>query len=117
MPRRKRGSKILEKARQRLAALKSIDSNFDFGGGVNAVSYEQAIEELETLVDDYNLTLSLADQRGGLVKDKEDFVGDLTERALIGAGTRYGKDSVQYNQAGGIRKSERKKPAPKKKIS
>lgn len=115
MPRRKRGSKVLQKALQRMAALKSINPNFDFGNGVNAVTCQQAIDELVTSMDDYNLVLSLADEKESVFASKEAYVNSLTERMLIGVATQYGKDSVQYDQAGGTRTSERKKPGPRKK--
>jgi hypothetical protein len=37
---------------------------------------------------------------------------DLTERMLAGVGSKYGKDSTEYEKAGGVRKSERKRRAP-----
>lgn len=40
----------------------------------------------------------------------EDRLKDLSERVLLGVATRYGKDSDEYEMAGGIRKSERKRP-------
>ena len=57
MPRKKKSSKVYEKALQRMAALKSIDPNFDFGGGVNAAGYQQAIDSNETDLENYNITL------------------------------------------------------------
>jgi hypothetical protein len=38
---------------------------------------------------------------------------DWNERMLAGVATAYGKDSSEYEQAGGVRKSERKKPVRK----
>ena len=38
-----------------------------------------------------------------------------TSRALDGVKFKYGSDSSQYEMAGGVRQSERKKPAPKAK--
>ena len=34
----------------------------------------------------------------------------LSERMLIAVAAKYGKDSYEYEMAGGIRKSERKRP-------
>lgn len=39
----------------------------------------------------------------------------MSERMLAGVAARYGKDSSQYEQAGGVRKSERKRPTRKTK--
>jgi hypothetical protein len=32
---------------------------------------------------------------------------------LAGVASKYGKDSVEYEKAGGVRKSERKRPGPR----
>ena len=40
---------------------------------------------------------------------------DLNERALDGVASKYGKNSNEYEQAGGTRKSERKRPVRKPK--
>ena len=39
---------------------------------------------------------------------------DLSERMLMGVGSKFGKDSDEYEMAGGVRKSEHKKPVRKK---
>ncbi len=38
---------------------------------------------------------------------------DWNGRMLAGVGSEFGKDSPEYEAAGGVRKSERKKPARK----
>jgi hypothetical protein len=40
---------------------------------------------------------------------------DWNERILSGVATKYGKNSSQYEMAGGVKKSERKKQTPKQK--
>jgi hypothetical protein len=40
----------------------------------------------------------------------------LTEHMLIGVAWKYGKNSSEYEMAGGIRKSDRKRPMRKAKI-
>lgn len=109
MARRKTSSRVYEKALQRMASLKSIDPNFDFGGDVTAVSYQQTIDDMKASMDDYNTSLSIVDEKSNYFKDKEDILNDMNERVLLGAAARYGKDSSAYEQAGGTRKSNRKK--------
>ena len=46
MGRKKRNSKILEQAYQRLNGMKSIDSNLDLGGGLTVSALETAINSL-----------------------------------------------------------------------
>ena len=43
----------------------------------------------------------------------EKAIRDLSERMLAGVASKYGKDSSEYEMAGGTRKSERKRPTRK----
>lgn len=40
-------------------------------------------------------------------------IRDYSERILLGVAMKYGKNSDEYEMAGGIRKSERKRPVRK----
>ena len=56
----------------------------------------------------------------GLMDDRDDkatVLNDLVTRARSGFRAVYGADSAQYEQAGGTRKSERKRPGRKVKVS
>jgi hypothetical protein len=58
----------------------------------------------------YNTTLSTADSQLNAVEDAEKVLRDMSERMLTGVATYYGKDSDEYEKAGGVRKRDRKKP-------
>jgi len=62
-------------------------------------------------LEDYNSALSSVDELGNQIKTQEKKLKDLTERMLAAVAARYGKDSDEYEKAGGTRKSERKRPA------
>lgn len=111
MARKKRTSKISEKAKARLAGLKSIDPALDLGGGMTVAAFETEIKKTDDSVDDYNTTLSSIDNKLNTITGNERTLADLHERMLTGVATRYGKDSTEYEMAGGTRKSERKKNA------
>jgi hypothetical protein len=53
----------------------------------------------------------LVDEKQSEVIAKEKHLRDLHERMLMGVAARHGRDSIEYEKAGGIRKSERKKKA------
>lgn len=114
MARLKTSSKTYEKAYRRIAAVKSIDPNFDLGHGLVAKDYQAAIDEVKRTMDDYNSTLSEADDKLNALKNKERGLNDWNERILVGVAAKYGKNSSEYKQAGGVRKSERKKPKRRK---
>ena len=113
MSRQKRTSKELEKARERANNLKSIDPNLDLGSGLTLAAFQTEIGSLQAHLESYNNQLSTLDAHANDLKAKERAIAALSERMLDGVSTKFGKDSNAYEQAGGVRKSERKKPTRK----
>lgn len=115
MARRKRTSSAIDKAKLRINSMKSIDAALDLGSGLTVASYKTQIDSTQAALDLYNQTLSSIDDLLNDVVAKEKVLATLNERMLTGVATKFGKDSSQYEQAGGTRASERKKPkrAPK----
>ena len=107
MSRKKRTSRVLEKAELRAAGLKAIDTQMDFGDVRNMGNLLQLIEQLRNRIDAYNTALSIIDSSKTEIEDLEKTLGDLTDKMLIGVAFKYGKDSREYEMAGGVRKSER----------
>lgn len=103
----------LEKGTTRLAAVKSIDAALDLGNNINVTVYETELNLLRTKLNTYNTTLSTIDDLYNACLAQIDVVKDLNERILTGVATKYGKNSTQYEMAGGKKKSERKKSAKK----
>ncbi len=114
MARLRRSSTILETARQRLSGLKSITPKPDFGPALDIDQYEQDINALGTSLDKYNQTVSLLDQMQNALEADEAKLNDKSKRMLAATGAQYGPDSSQYEQVGGTRLSERKRPIKKK---
>jgi hypothetical protein len=111
MGRPKRSSAALEQAIRRSAAMRSIDENLDLGNGLKLADYDQLIQTVRGDIATYNELLSDSDRAGSAVKDGEKQLRDLSERMLIAVAAKYGKNSYEYEMAGGTRKSERKKPS------
>ena len=103
----------LDKGVTRLASVKSIDSEIDLGNGITATNYETQINLLRTTLSSYNTALSTIDDLYNDCIAQIDVVRDWNERVLTGVATKYGKNSSQYEMAGGVKKSERKKQTPK----
>jgi hypothetical protein len=115
MARLKKSTSHYEVAVTRLAGLKSISPTVDLGNGLTAVAYEASINNLRQKLETYNTTLSVADSQRNSVQDAEKALRDLSERMLTGVASKHGKNSDEYEKAGGVRKSERKKPVKVKK--
>jgi hypothetical protein len=72
---------------------------------------------LDELRDKRNQTETLRTQLTALVNEtneKGNALSDAVTRALSGVRAVFGPDSSQYEQAGGTRRSERKRPAKQK---
>ena len=67
------------------------------------------VTDLRNKVDRYNTHLSVADELKNQVGESEKTLKDLSERMLSGVASKYGKNSDEYEMAGGVKKSERKK--------
>ena len=114
MPRLKRTSLLLDKARIRANNLVSIDPGLDLGNGLSVPAYQEQINALQTTLDRHNNLLSELDAIANDIAAAEKTLADYSERMLNGVSVRFGKDSNEYEKAGGVRKSERKKPVRKK---
>ena len=101
-------------AKTRLAALKSIDPALDLGNGMVLVNYQKSVDKFTGLLTNYNTALSTVDDLYNQCNASLLEVQDLSERMLAGVASKFGKNSSEYEMAGGTRKTERKKPAPKK---
>jgi hypothetical protein len=113
MARLKRTSAVIDTARQRLAGLKTIDPNFDYGPGFTPKEIEDEIKDAQDTLDEYNGILSQADEVLNRYDNKERGLGKKNTRVLAIIAGRFGLDSTEYEQVGGTRTSERKKPKPK----
>lgn len=109
MSRRKKTSAMLVKGEQRLAGLKSIDATLDLGNGLTPVSFEQDVNTLRLAIEAYNTLLSKVDEASNAIEQAERQVAIASENALLGVKIKFGKDSSQYEMAGGTRLSDRRR--------
>jgi hypothetical protein len=101
MARLKRSSSGLEQAIRRLAGMRSISETLEFGDGLSLVEYDARIEALQTQLSSYNTMLSTLDEITGQIELMEQELRSYSEKMLMSVAARYGKDSLQYMQAGG----------------
>ncbi len=108
-----RMSPTLDDGLRRLERIRAIDPLPNFGTGFSIPEYETSLNELKTVLGSYNTAIATVDQLLTQLKMKEKSIRDLRERLLTAIAFIYGKDSDEYVAAGGIRKSERKRPRPR----
>ncbi len=117
MARTKRTSPAVEFATTRISALASIDTALDLGNGKTLVAYTTRKEMVKGLNDSYNTELSKLDGLLNDLKDEEKKLQTLSAEMLAAVGVKYSKDSSEYEKAGGIRSSERKRSVRKPKTT
>ncbi|MBK6980054.1 MAG: hypothetical protein IPH28_25635 [Cytophagaceae bacterium] len=103
-------SSTLTSAVSRIAGVRSIAADLDLGNGLTVDNYQTAITDVEALVNQYNTQVASLGELRNRITEKETVLRDFSERMLIGVGAKFGKDSNQYQMAGGTKKSLKKKP-------
>ena len=106
----------LEKGTTRLAAVKSIDAALDLGNNITVANYETQVDLFRNKLATYTTALSTIDDLYNDCIAQETVLKDWNERVLTGVATKFGKNSSQYEMAGGVKKSERKKTVKKAKV-
>ncbi|MEH2466210.1 hypothetical protein [Nostoc sp.] len=107
MPRQKRTSRVLEKAEFRSAGLKAIDSSMNFGDNCDLQNLTQSIEQLRTMIDAYNAALAMIDSSKTKIDEMEKSLSNLSDKLVRGVAFKYGRNSSEYEIAGGVRESDR----------
>ncbi|MBD2530674.1 hypothetical protein H6G97_14265 [Nostoc flagelliforme FACHB-838] len=107
MSRKKRTSRVLEKAQLRSAGLKSIVPIIKFDENYSLEKLIESIEQLRSKIDVYNTALSVVDSSKTEIEEMEKNLSQLSEKMLMVVGIKYGKDSREYEMAGGVRYSDR----------
>jgi hypothetical protein len=110
MARKRRTSQVLETARQRLAGLKSIETEPNFGGDLTVPAFTAKINGFTANLGTYNEHLAAIDDEQNAIDAEEDELRDWTSRWLSAIEAKHGRDSSEYELAGGTRTSDRKKP-------
>lgn len=103
---KKTSSEALKKLAFRLESVKTVDPDFDFGNGINATELETLKGDIESALNSYNSTLSDADQERDGIRLLEQRARDAAERLRAHIIAQYGRDSLEYQRIGGVRKSE-----------
>jgi hypothetical protein len=108
---KKRGSRAFNQAQRRLSGFKSIDPTLDLGDGVSVQAFTEMLTHLNQTLEAYNIVLADADTLKRSLVTAEKVIASYAEKVLLAVAVKYGKDSPEYGRVGGVRPSERKRPA------
>jgi hypothetical protein len=107
MPRQKKTAHVADRLEHKLAGLKAIDPQLDLGNNCNIITLENTIVKLRDRVNAYNQALAIIDSSQVEITELERSLNKLSEQFLLGVAFQYGKDSHEYELAGGIPTRER----------
>ncbi|MDZ8065265.1 MAG: hypothetical protein RMY64_06440 [Nostoc sp. DedQUE08] len=107
MTRKKRNSRILEKAEFRVAGLKAIDPKINFDDTHNLQNLTHLIDNFHNMLDEYNAAIAMIDSSRNKLDEMEKTLSQVSDKMLTWVGCKYGKNSNEYELAGGVRDSER----------
>ncbi len=113
MARKKRGSRVLDRAQRRFAGVQSIDPKLALSKKLTMQLYSTHITDLSNKLTAYNKGLSDVDALRNDVSEAESLLAEYSEQMLMGIGGEFGKDSNEYEKAGGVKTSDRKRPTRK----
>ncbi|MCI5120869.1 MAG: hypothetical protein D3908_06715, partial [Candidatus Electrothrix sp. AUS4] len=102
---KRKSSKVITEALERLANLKAIDPDLDLGNGLTVAAYEAKINKAQTSQDTYNGQLAQADAGGNNFRADEKDLNNMSSLMLSGVKVKFGRDSNEYEMAGGTRLS------------
>jgi ElaB/YqjD/DUF883 family membrane-anchored ribosome-binding protein len=112
------------KAQVKLIALKNFDNangsviNYASSGkNQTSADYEQKLNDCKTLRDDLNTLLDTADEKVSSLNKEVKELKKMSSKFLSAVKSRFGEDSTEYDQMGGTKMSDRKRPLRKKKTN
>ena len=122
MPLKKRKpASIVKKAKERLKGMLKIDIKhkrvIDYGGYSNPLTSNDIKEQIKLCINannEYNKSLTIADEKSMILKNSEKKLSDMYSRILSGCFGIFGGDAEEITLLGGTRRSERKRPFRKK---
>ncbi|MDF5711241.1 MAG: hypothetical protein PUP90_27115 [Nostoc sp. S4] len=107
MSRKKRTSRVLEKVELRTAGMKLILPSIKFDEDYNLEKLIESLDDLRNELNIHNNALALVDSSLTKIEEMEKNLNQLSEKMLMLVAIKYGKDSAEYEMAGGIRESDR----------
>ncbi|MCX6366864.1 MAG: hypothetical protein NTX57_09160 [Armatimonadetes bacterium] len=103
---KRRSSLAVDQTNQRLIGIKQITPAPTLPAGLSIAATEQKKQAIEALLTQYNGLLAQADILLNQIVDGEKELRRDNTKLLTAIGLLYGKDSPEYEAAGGTRTSE-----------
>ncbi len=112
---RKTNSAVITDGEQKIIGLKTISATLNLQNGVSVAEGQSLLDAARAALDEYNAALAVADEKSNVFNAAENDLRQFNSKVLPAVGLKYGKDSSEYEGAGGTRDSERKRSVRKPK--
>jgi DNA integrity scanning protein DisA with diadenylate cyclase activity len=100
-------SKALETAHRRMLGVRYLDPQMDFGNGLSVSSFTDQVETMKAKLDAYNEMVNTLKQEREAIEAMEKSLRGTSERMLGAVASLYGKESDEYEVAGGVKRGKR----------
>ena len=105
---KKTNSRVINAAAARAAGMSTINPQLELGGDrITLVRYQSMIVEAQALQSNYNALLSHTDAARSAFILAEANLRDQSVRMLSGVAAYFGRESEEYQKAGGTKRSAR----------
>lgn len=104
---KRKSTRILEQAEVRAASMAAINPNLDLGDNRSLEEFNGQIEKLQAQINAYNTAVTALETIRSDIKEREKTLREFSAQMLLGVAFKYGRDSLEYQLAGGVRQSER----------
>jgi hypothetical protein len=115
MPFKKVDSPVLKKLNDRINGLKAIHPNLVFKNGLSVAAAEKLKDEFTRDQNELNTMLALYNRKRADLAEFEKKLGDCSKNIFFSLRSEFGDDSLEYEQGGGVRVSQRAKKTRKPK--
>jgi hypothetical protein len=100
-------SKTLETAHRRMLGFRYLDPEMNFGNGLSVPNFTDQVETLKAKLDAYNEMVNALKQERKSLEAMEKTLRGTSERMLGAVASLYGKESNEYEIAGGTKRIKR----------
>ena len=107
--------KVIDQASSRFEGLAAISETLDLGNGITLATFKASIENVRAKESSYQQQLSILEEKQTAFEVARKQLADMSSRVLSSVAAKYGRDSVEYTRAGGVRSSDRRRPSKKAK--
>jgi hypothetical protein len=115
MPNKKVDSGSLKKLNDRINGLKAIHPQLVFKSGLSLATAEQLKNDLLLAQNEFNTALALLNRKRADLAELEKKADECSKNIYFAVRSEYGDDSLEYEQVGGVRISQRAKRIQKSK--